>query len=187
MGGLRPKPLLPWQGHTVIEEIVTTLEAAGVAPIVVVTGFGREALEETLAGHDVRCVVNPAYGNGQMLGSVQAGLQALPATSRGALLALADQPQMEIETVRLVLQVFRASDCQALVVPSYRMRRGHPVALPRRLWPEVLALPEGDSLRTVIRRHAGTIQYVTVDTPSVLADLDTPAQYKAARQASEHA
>ncbi len=45
----------------------------------------------------------------------------------------------------------------------------------------MLTLPAGDTLRTAIRRHAAAIHYVEVDTPTVLADLDTPEQYAAAR------
>jgi molybdenum cofactor cytidylyltransferase len=158
-----------------------TLLAAGVAEVIVVTGHQREALEAALAGRDVRCVHNPAYASGEMLSSIQAGLAAAPPASRGALLALADQPQMQPAVVQQVLRVFDDSGRQALVVPSHAQRRGHPILLPRRLWAEVLALPAGATLRSLIQRHAAAIRYVEVDTPSVLADLDTPEQYAAAR------
>jgi molybdenum cofactor cytidylyltransferase len=118
-----------------------------------------------------------------MLSSIQAGLAAAEPSSAGALLALADQPQMQAAVVQQVLAAFTAGSGQALVIPSHAMRRGHPIVLPRWLWPEVLALPAGDTLRTVIQRHAAAIRYVEVDTPSVLADLDTPQQYAAAAPA----
>ena len=183
MGGPLPKPLLPWGASTVIGTVVSTLLAAGVGDVMVVTGRDRAAMEAALAGYAVRCVYNPAYASGEMLSSIQAGLAAAPPGSRGALLALADQPQMQLAVVQQVLDAFAASDGQALVVPSHALRRGHPILLPRRLWPEVLALPAGDTLRTVIQRHAAAIRYVAVDTASVLADLDTPEQYAAAASA----
>ena len=89
-----------------------------------------------------------------------------------------------LEVVAQVLQAFAHSDAQAVIVPSYQMRRGHPIVLPRWLWQEVLDLAPGDSLRSVINRHAAAIRYLVVDTPSVLADLDTPEQYQHAL--SEH-
>ena len=82
--------------------------------------------------------------------------------------------------MRQVLSAFQASDGQTLVIPSHAMRRGHPILLPRWLWDEVLALPAGATLRSVIQRHAAAIRYVEVDTATVLADLDTPEQYAAA-------
>jgi molybdenum cofactor cytidylyltransferase len=177
MGGPLPKPLLPWGASTVIETVVSTLLPAGVAEVIVVTGHQREAIEAALAGQAVRCVHNPAYANGEMLASIQTGLAAANPAGAGALLALADQPQMQLAVVQQVLRAFDASGGQALVIPSYALRRGHPILLPRWLWSEVLALPAGATLRSVIRRHAAAIRYVEVDTPSVLADLDTPEQY----------
>jgi molybdenum cofactor cytidylyltransferase len=183
MGGPLPKPLLPWGASTVLATVVSTLLAAGVDDVIVVTGHMSEAVTAALAGCPVRCVHNPAYAGGEMLSSIQAGLAAASPASTGALLALADQPQMQGAVVQQVLAAFAASGGQALVIPSHIMRRGHPIVLPRRLWPEVLALPAGDTLRTVIQRHAAAIRYVEVDTPSVLADLDTPEQYAAAASA----
>jgi molybdenum cofactor cytidylyltransferase len=177
MGGPLPKPLLPWGASTVIGTVVSTLLAAGVAEVIVVTGHQREAVEAALAGSAALCVNNPAYADGEMLSSIQAGLAVASPESRGALLALADQPQMQLAVVQQVLRAFDASGGQGLVIPSHAMRRGHPILLPRWLWDEVLSLPAGDTLRSVIQRHAAAIRYVAVDTASVLADLDTPEQY----------
>lgn len=180
MGGDVSKPLLPWGKGTIIEQVVSTLLAAGVSDVVVVTGHRREAIEVALAAYPVRCVFNPAFANGEMLASLQAGLRAVPPERAGALLALADQPQMQPEIVAKALHAFASSDSQAIVVPSYRMRRGHPIILPRWLWQEVLDLAPGNSLRSVINRHAAAIQHLVVDTTSVLADVDTPTQYQQA-------
>jgi len=35
-----------------------------------------------------------------------------------------------------------------------------------------------ETLRTVLRANADVVHYVTVDTPSILADLDTPDDYE---------
>lgn len=180
MGGDVSKPLLPWGKGTVIVQVVSTLLAAGVLDVVVVTGHRREAVEAALAAFPVRCITNPAYTNGEMLASLQAGLRAVPPQQAGALLALADQPQMKPEVVTKILQAFAKGGNQSIVVPSYQMRRGHPILLPRWLWQEVLDLAPGDSLRSSINRHAAAIQHLVVDTPTVLADLDTPGQYQQA-------
>jgi molybdenum cofactor cytidylyltransferase len=182
MGGELLKPLLPWGASTVIGAVVSTLLRAGIDDVLVITGHRRESIEVALAdhAHAVRCIHNPAYAHGEMLSSIQAGLAAANPVSAGALLALADQPQMQLAVVNQVLRAFDDSGGQALVIPSYAMRRGHPILLPRWLWHEVLALPPGDTLRSVIQRHASAIRYVEVDTASVLTDLDTPEQYAAA-------
>lgn len=181
MGGDVPKPLLPWGRHTVVQQVLEILIEAGLAAghIVLVVGHSRQALEDVTAVYGVQWVFNPDYASGEMLSSLQAGLQAVPAGCAGALVVLADQPQMQAAVARQVMDAFETGGRQQIVIPSYTMRRGHPVILPRWLWPEILSLPAGATLRAALAGHDDAIHYVMVDTPTVLADLDTPAQYAA--------
>ena len=47
--------------------------------------------------------------------------------------------------------------------------------------PEILALPETLTLRTVVHQHLPRAALVPVDDPSVLEDLDTPADWAQAQ------
>jgi molybdenum cofactor cytidylyltransferase len=58
------------------------------------------------------------------------------------------------------------------------MRRGHPWLVARALWNEILALRPPESPRDFLNRHAADINYVEVETSSILADLDTPEDYQ---------
>jgi molybdenum cofactor cytidylyltransferase len=58
------------------------------------------------------------------------------------------------------------------------MRRGHPVLIGRPQWQDVLGLREGETLRNFLRRKADQIDYVVVDDPGVIQDLDTPEDYE---------
>jgi molybdenum cofactor cytidylyltransferase len=183
----RFKLTLPWGETTVVGQVVATLAAADLAQIVVVTGHRAAEVEAALAGTRARPAHNPAYATGEMLSSIQAGLRALqqgtltPARlSPAALLGLGDQPQMEAATVRAVLAAGAKDDWQRIVIPSYRMRAGHPILLPAWLWPEILDC--ASTLRDVMALHRERTHYLDVDTPTVLADLDTPEDYAAGRQ-----
>ncbi len=72
-----------------------------------------------------------------------------------------------------------AQQPKAIIIPSYQLKRGHPILIDRALWPEVLALPETATLRDFVRAHEAQICYVVVETDSVLKDLDTPEDYEA--------
>jgi molybdenum cofactor cytidylyltransferase len=174
------KLLLPWGGTTVIGQVVATLESAGIAEIVVVTGHRADEVAGALAATRARPVYNPRYAEGEMLSSIQAGLATLPAATRAALLCLGDQPQILVETIKAVLAEAvaeaQADGCQGILIPSYAMRRGHPILLPRRLWAEVLTATA--DLRAVLAAHNAETRYVVVDTPTVLADLDTIEDYE---------
>ncbi len=101
----------------------------------------------------------------------------------GALIVLGDQPQIRVEIVQDVLIAFRGGK-GLLVVPSFHMRRGHPWILARRLWPEVMAFQPPKTMRDFLQTHAEDIHYIEVNTPTILQDLDTPADYDQYRPAS---
>ncbi len=171
----KPKMLLPWGQSTVLQTVIAAFRTAGVDQILIVCGRWYEHIR-ALVGGEVDTLFNADYAQGGMLKSLQAGLAALPPDSEAALIGLGDQPQVEPEVVRHILQVYQATQA-ALVVPSYQMRRGHPWLAARGLWEEIEALPPADTLRNFLGRHSASIVYVPLDSPSILQDLDTPEDY----------
>jgi molybdenum cofactor cytidylyltransferase len=171
------KLFLPYAASTVIDTIITELIACdGVRDIVVVTGHEAERVADHLKIYPVRYVFNPAYAQAEMLVSIQTGLRALPDSITAALIVLGDQPRLRREIVQRVID---AAESDALIVPSFDMKRGHPILISRSVWPSILMLPPEASLRDVIRAHADHIRYITFDDDSVLRDIDTPEDYTA--------
>jgi molybdenum cofactor cytidylyltransferase len=200
----RPKLLLPYGERTVVEQVVSVLLASPADEVLVVTGHEREAVELALTGWPVLTVFNPDYAAGEMLASVKVGLEAVAPESQAALLAVGDMPAVEAGVVVQLVAAYtslpespvlpapaaqtqaseakdlpsgRSSD-DCVYIPSYQMRAGHPVLVPRSYWPAILALPRGGSLRSVWQAEGSCIHWVTVDTPSVLRDMDTPEDYE---------
>ena len=171
----RNKLLLPYGAATVIETVVTEVTAcAAVTAAVVVTGHEPDRIAALLAASPVRCVFNPAYARAEMLVSLQVGLRALSAEVQAALVVPGDHPRLRRDVIQCVIDEYQPG---ALVIPSYRLKRGHPILIDRGWWAELLALPETATLREFIRAHEDHIRYVVVDTNSVLQDLDTPDDY----------
>jgi molybdenum cofactor cytidylyltransferase len=173
----QPKMLLPWGQLTVIEQVITTFMKAGIDEIVVITGGAREQVEKATAPYPVRNSYNVDYTKGEMLSSLQCGLRAMPPRVKATLIGLGDQPQVEESSVRAVCEAYRESE-PGIVVPSFQMRRGHPWLVARPWWDELLRMESPESPRDFLRRHSGEIRYVQVNTPSILADLDTPDDYQ---------
>ncbi len=176
----QPKILLPWGRETVLEAIIHRLQVARVDHIIVVTGRGAEAVRAVANRYGAEVVHNPDYEQGEMLSSLQAALRVLN-NSRydGALVVLGDQPQMQSYVISRVLDAY-AEGQKGIVIPSYMMRRGHPVLFSRRFWPALLDLPAGSSPRDLVNRLPDEIVYVEVTTDSILQDIDTPEDYQAA-------
>jgi molybdenum cofactor cytidylyltransferase len=181
-----PKQLLPWGRQTVLAAVATHLAAAGAAPVICVVGHRAPEMTAALGDAPARLIINPDYLQGEMLSSYQTGIRHLLAHSvpvLGALLALGDQPHVPVDVIRAVLdQARRAPD--AIVIPSYHLRRGHPFYLPAALWQGLLSLHGDQTLRTLLQRHTDRIIYVNTDTDAILRDLDTPDDYRALAPAS---
>lgn len=176
----QPKMLLPWGTTTVLGQVIATYQEAGLVDILVVTGGAHKQVREIVNQHGARSVFNAAFASGDMLSSLQRGLQTLLLDGeqvQAALIGLGDQPQIQAETIRWICETYQ-KDPSRLVVPSYQMRRGHPWLVERSLWSEILKMSVNESPRDFLNRHAQEIHYVEVHTPSILADLDTPQDYQ---------
>jgi molybdenum cofactor cytidylyltransferase len=178
------KVLLPWEhGRTIIEHIVRQLTLARVDTdiITVVTGHQSKKVTQKLEGTGVTTTHNPHFVGGEMLSSLKTGLEAMPQHVEAALVVLGDQPRLQAKTVQMVMAAYARGEGD-IIAPSYNMRRGHPILIDRKYWREILDLPEEGSPRDVINRHKDDIVYVTVDTDSVLKDVDTPEAYAEERR-----
>ncbi len=121
----KAKMLLPWGDSTVIRHVVNSYISTNITEIVVVTGGTRFEIEKQLSDCPVRLVFNPCFKNGEMLDSLKAGICSFPDHIRSILVAPGDHPAIGRKEIETVLHGYLNSK-SALVVPSFRMRRGHP-------------------------------------------------------------
>ena len=176
----QPKVLLPWEHGTILEHILHQLMLSRLREVVVVTGHNADAVARAASTYDVGAVHNPDYARGEMLSSLQTGLRALPTNVSAALVVLGDQPHVQPAVITALLAAY-AEGKGDIIIPSFERRRGHPLLIDRRYWPELLAQTEG-APRDVINRYADRIYHVEVNTDSILRDVDTPADYDEERR-----
>jgi molybdenum cofactor cytidylyltransferase len=175
------KVLMPWtDGKTIIEHIIEQLILARIDHITVVTGHEADEVKRLATRLGVHVVHNRSYKTGEMLSSLKVGLKALPENTAASLVVLGDQPQIQPKVIYQVMTAY-AEGAGEIVAPSYQMRRGHPILIDRRYWPEIMALPKDGAPRDVLNTHQERIAYVAVDSDSVLTDVDTPQDYSEAR------
>jgi len=177
----QPKMLLPWGDTTVLGRVISAYQEAGVENIIVVTGAARGQVTAVAEQYRVYSVFNEQYASGEMLSSLQWGLRAaMNGSVEAALIGLGDQPQVQVGCVKQICESFLEHKAN-LIVPSFERHRGHPWLIGKPLWNELLDLRAPESPRDLLNRHAAEILYVEVDSPSILADLDTPQDYQDAR------
>ncbi len=179
----RPKLILPLEGGTVIARVIRALREGGAETIVVVVPPSEFAGAEVLADEATRAgavVVVADSATADMRASVELGLDRLrrgPAPS-AVLLAPGDSPGITPELVRRIIALASAEPA-SIIVPKYRGRRGHPIALPWDLAAEVRDLPTGTGVNALVAARADRVQMLDVDDPGTTADLDTPDDYRA--------
>jgi molybdenum cofactor cytidylyltransferase len=176
----QPKMLLPWGNRTVIEHVVATFLQAGVEDILIVTGAEHERVDQAMDGYPVQKIYNKEYAGGEMLSSLQCGLRQLTKETRAALIGLGDQPQLREESIRAICEAYK-DGASPLIIPSFQRKRGHPWLVARSLWGEILMLQPPQTPRDFLNNHTGDILYVNLETPTILADLDTPEDYLKSR------
>ena len=172
------KLLLPVGGQPIVRHAVEGVRAAGLDPVLVVTGPAPAPIEAALAGLGARIVVNPTPEAGQA-GSVRAGIAALPETVDTVLIALGDQPALAPTIIPALLSAHRASG-RPIVAPRYQDGPGNPVLFDRVIFAELLALQGDQGARPVIAREPGRVEWVALDLP-MPQDVDTPADYEKIR------
>jgi CTP:molybdopterin cytidylyltransferase MocA len=171
------KPLLRFRGSTFLETIMATLRAAGLTEILVVLGCRAGEVHAGIDLAKTRVVQNDDWPLG-MLSSLRAGIRALPADAPGALVTLVDLPALRFESVRRLVDAWRAAP-DRIARATVDGRGGHPVIFPRPLFSEILEKDHPDGPRGLLRTRADLMLDVPIDDPGALADIDTPEDHAA--------
>ena len=149
----RPKARLSIEGQPALVRLVRVLREAELDPVLVV---GSEEVEDA--------IVVAGEPEGEMIDSLARGIAALPPEIEAAVVQPVDAPFTTKEAIALL-----SRDPTRARVLAFEGTPGHPVLVPRALFPAIIARPEG-GLRSLLV-HAELVPW----DRSVLADLDTPA------------
>ena len=115
----------------------------------------------------------------------------MPLDAAGVLFTLVDHPAVALETIDALVghalacpqdktqQAGKLKHAPLLRVPRYRgKRRGHPhLVVPRADSGVPARFPDG-AARDVVRSHVLQTEFVDVDDPGILADIDDPEAYR---------
>ena len=169
----RNKMIEPIDGEAMVARVVRIAAASGADPVIVVTGHEATRVAETLQGHDVRVVHNPAYGEG-LSTSLRAGIRAVPPESDGALILLGDMPGIQAGEIGLLLAAFAVAGREAICLPVKDGRRGNPVLWGAAYFPEMMAISGDVGAKELLAGHADKVCEVPAESNGIFADVDTP-------------
>ena len=171
------KQLLPLADKPVIHHCLQALLATQASPLVVVLGPGGEAVQEAIAPFPVTIAWN-RDPEGDMAGSVRAGLALLPPDCIGVLVHLVDHPLVTAATMQTLCAAHLATP-QSIIIPTCNGRQGHPTLFSREVLDE---LTSSAILRDIVRKDPARVLRIPVEDEGIFLDMDTPAEYDARRQ-----
>ena len=173
-----PKALLSTGSETVVHHLVGMCQAREFDPVVVVAGAHHGPIAHAVRDLGVT-VVNAENWREGRTASMQAGLGAIP-DDRDILFWPIDHPFVSERTVDALLAA-RASDALAVwFIPEFQDRGGHPVLWRSVLRSDLLALRPDAPIRSLIPEFGPQVRRVRVDDPGVLANVDTPEEFRTA-------
>ncbi len=170
----RPKALLDWKGKPFVHRVAETALAAGLDPVVVVTGSDADKVEPALTGLRVQIVRNESWQQGQS-SSVKAGLSALPDRACAALFLVVDQPQLPIFLIEAILAEHSGS-LAPIIAPMMDDHRTNPVLFDRSTFADFAELQGDVGGRAIFSRHR--VRWLPWLDSSLAIDVDTPEDYQ---------
>jgi molybdenum cofactor cytidylyltransferase len=135
-------------------------------------------LIEIAEGQGAEVVVSPKP-TADMRASVELGLEHLSQGTEpdAVLLTPGDTPGLNEAVVARVIRLATVAP-RRIIVPYHKGRRGHPVLLPWSLAREIPGLPSGVGVNALLAANPDLIDTFDADDPGILADLDTPEDYR---------
>lgn len=175
----RPKALLPYREGTFLEHLIQVTRHPRIGATRIVLGAGAEVIRALAKLDSSAVVLNPEWEQGQ-LSSICAGLRSLDGIETdGIVLCPVDHPLVSARLISELVDRFY-EEKKAIVIPTYKGRRGHPAIFSNSLYGELLAAPEDKGARAVVWAHAADVLEVPTDEEGVTLNLNDPEMLKRA-------
>ena len=114
----------------------------------------------------------PDYAAG-LSASLKAGISAVPADARAAIVCLGDMPLVTGRMLDRLVAAYDPDEGRAIVAPTHQGKLGNPVLWDRRYFQDILGLTGDGGARKLLEAHAEDIAEVDIGDDAVLRDFDT--------------
>lgn len=168
----RPKQLIEFDGETLLHRIARALLATSPRELVVVLGHDAARMHSALDDLSLRIVIAPDHSRG-MSASLRAGIAALDVDCAGALVALTDQPALDVPHLLALRDAWRYAPARA-IASAYAGVLGVPAMLPCAWFADIARL-EGDAgARELLRAR----DVIAIDAAALAHDIDCPGDLR---------
>jgi molybdenum cofactor cytidylyltransferase len=169
----KPKQLLVWQGVTLIEHAIHSVEWLLNPRVIVVLGANTEEIHSVIEFKEVTVVNNPSWQEG-IASSIRTGVGALPRNVSAVLFLLCDQPLVSSFHINNLLEEWQKRP-EFIVASDYNGTVGVPAIFPTGLLDSLRLLKGNAGAKSLFSKRADKL--VTVPLPEATLDIDTIADF----------
>lgn len=175
--GEATKQLTEFGGETMLRRVTQQACQSTLSDVVVVVGYKKKEVSDSLRGLDVRFCENMRYKSG-ISGSIQVGLDCIEEHSQAVMFLTADQPFLSCEVIDRLITRYRQT-LSPIVVPFFVDTPGSPVIFDRSMFSELRKLKGESGGRVLIKRYPKMVNSVVLENDLPLLDIDTLDDYEA--------
>ena len=169
-----PKALLKIKERAFLERVLDIYNSADI-PRYVVLGTHARLIEKQMDLSSATVLKNPEPVRGP-LSSLLIALEEVP-DSAAFILHPVDHPLVSVNTIRRLIEGHRRVP-HCILIPSYCGRRGHPVLIPSKYYPDIRSAPLGEGARWAVRANRASNHLLAVADRGILINIDTQADYR---------
>ena len=170
-----PKILFEVEGRPMLQWVIDLLKRLPLDGRILVVNPHWKSFSKYFNTRGFEILINEDFREG-MASSVRKAVEF--SKERGAkqvVIFLGDMPFLREETVYKIL--YFETD-KPIIAPLYRGIKGFPTIVKSEVFDEVLKLKGDIGIRKLIRERPDLVQFVKVNDPSVIKDIDEPVDMK---------
>jgi molybdenum cofactor cytidylyltransferase len=172
------KQLLAIRNEPLLVQAAKTALSAKASGVTVVLGAGEDKHRHIVKDMPLQIVFNENWQKG-MGSSIKAGLHYLLKAQpdlQAVIVMVCDQPLLTTAHLDKIISTYRQTN-KSIVASFYSGNAGVPVLFDKRMFPELIQLPDEQGAKKIIQRYE--LISARVDFPGGEIDLDTLDEYTA--------
>ena len=170
------KLLININNKIMIKNIIDNAIKSNATDNIIVLGHENEKVEKII-GNNIIVSINPNYKKG-LSTSLKNGISALPEDCDAAIIILGDMPKISFNLINSLIKKFDPENNINIVTPSYQGKRGNPILIGRKFFPDILNLKGDVGAKSIISNHENELFDIPQKDSSALIDIDTKTDLK---------
>ncbi|MTI09272.1 NTP transferase domain-containing protein [Curvivirga aplysinae] len=167
------KLLTQYNNKALLDHALECIHETNIDDLIVVTGHAPEEISNILSKYKLSIIHNPDYETG-IASSLKTGISNLPRDCDAVMICLSDMPLLKAHDLELIMASFSKEDNREICIPTFEGKRGNPVLIGNRFFPEIMELSGDIGAKPVISAYPDFVCEVPMPTDAILVDTDTP-------------